>query len=42
VTNQSVGNLPPLPGIFPDYPAPAVRNARRNASSMRAAVIPFF
>lgn len=21
------GNLPPLPGIFPDYPAPIVRNA---------------
>lgn len=22
-----VGNLPPLPGIFPDYPAPIVRTA---------------
>ena len=21
------GNLPPMPGIFPDYPAPVVRNA---------------
>jgi putative SOS response-associated peptidase YedK len=21
------GNLPPLPGVFPDYPAPVVRNA---------------
>ena len=21
------GNLPPMPGIFPDYPAPIVRNA---------------
>jgi putative SOS response-associated peptidase YedK len=27
VLNQRVGNLPPLPGIFPDYPAPIVRNA---------------
>jgi len=42
VMNQSVGNLPPMPGIFPDYQAPAARNIRRNASSMRAAVIPFF
>lgn len=23
---DNVGNLPPLPGIFPDYPAPIVRN----------------
>ncbi len=23
---DGVGNLPPLPGIFPDYPAPIVRN----------------
>jgi putative SOS response-associated peptidase YedK len=21
------GNLPPMPGIFPDYPAPIARNA---------------
>ena len=26
VTRDSVGNLPPMPGIFPDYPAPIVRN----------------
>ena len=25
--NQQVGNLPPMPGVFPDYPAPVVRNA---------------
>jgi putative SOS response-associated peptidase YedK len=25
--NRYVGNLPPMPGVFPDYPAPAVRNA---------------
>ena len=24
---DTTGNLPPLPGIFPDYPAPIVRNA---------------
>jgi putative SOS response-associated peptidase YedK len=27
--NSQVGNLPSLPGIFPDYPAPIVRNAAR-------------
>jgi putative SOS response-associated peptidase YedK len=27
VMNQHVGNLPPMPGVFPDYPAPVVRNA---------------
>ena len=26
VTKDSAGNLPPLPGVFPDYPAPIVRN----------------
>jgi putative SOS response-associated peptidase YedK len=25
--NSQVRNLPSLPGIFPDYPAPIVRNA---------------
>jgi putative SOS response-associated peptidase YedK len=25
-TRDHTGNLPPLPGIFPDYPAPVVRN----------------
>jgi putative SOS response-associated peptidase YedK len=25
--NNRVGNLPSMPGIFPDYPAPIVRNA---------------
>jgi hypothetical protein len=24
--NRHVGNLPPMPGVFPDYPAPMVRN----------------
>ena len=27
VVNSYVGNLPPMPGVFPDYPAPVVRNA---------------
>lgn len=26
VLRDKTGNLPPLPGIFPDYPAPIVRN----------------
>src|ERR1700688_2572192 len=24
---HNVANLPPMPGVFPDYPAPIVRNA---------------
>jgi putative SOS response-associated peptidase YedK len=28
IVNRYVGNLPPMPGVFPDYPAPVVRNAR--------------
>ena len=27
VMNRYVGNLPLMPGVFPDYPAPVVRNA---------------
>jgi hypothetical protein len=26
VVNRYVGNLPPMPGVFSDYPAPVVRN----------------
>jgi putative SOS response-associated peptidase YedK len=26
VINRYVGNLPPISGVFPDYPAPVVRN----------------
>ena len=26
VVNRYEGNLPPMPGVFPDYPAPVVRN----------------
>jgi putative SOS response-associated peptidase YedK len=24
--NRHAGNLPPMPGVFPDYPAPVIRN----------------
>ena len=27
VMNRYVGNLPPMPGVFPDYAAPVIRNA---------------
>jgi len=27
VINRYVGNLPPMPGVFPDYLAPVIRNA---------------
>ena len=26
VINRYVGNLPPMPGVFSDYPAPVIRN----------------
>ena len=32
VVNRYVGNLPPMPGVFPDYPAPVVRNTGSTAS----------
>jgi hypothetical protein len=28
VVNRYVGNLRPMPGVFPDYPAPVVRRQR--------------
>lgn len=27
VVNRYVGNLPPMTGVFPDYPAPVIRNS---------------
>lgn len=30
-TCDSSGNWPPLPGVFPDYAAPIVRNGREAA-----------
>jgi putative SOS response-associated peptidase YedK len=37
VINRYVGNLPPMPGVFPDCPAPVVRNvgADRELTMMR-------
>jgi putative SOS response-associated peptidase YedK len=37
VMNRYVGNLHPMPGVFPDYPAPVVRNAgaERELTMMR-------
>jgi putative SOS response-associated peptidase YedK len=37
VINRYVGNLPPMPGVFPDYPAPIIRNvgAERELTTMR-------
>ncbi len=37
VINRSVGNLPSMPGVFPDYPAPVIRNTEtgRELAMMR-------
>ena len=37
VTRDRTGNLPPMPGVFPDYPAPVVRNTgtERELTMMR-------
>ena len=37
VVNHYVGNLAPMPGVFPDYPAPVIRNtdADREMTTMR-------
>jgi hypothetical protein len=35
--NDSAGNLPAMPGIFPDYPAPIVRNGARKARELAMA-----
>src|SRR3979490_847937 len=42
VINRFVGNLPPMPGVFPDYPAPVVRNAggERELTMMRWGMAP--
>src|ERR1700720_316243 len=42
VMNRYVGNLPPMPGVFPDYPAPVVRNAgaERELTMMRCGMPP--
>ncbi len=37
VVNRYVGNLAPMPGVFPDYPAPVIRNSgdEREMTMMR-------
>src|SRR5258708_33151541 len=37
VINRYVGNLQPMPGVYPDFPAPVVRNTEgeRELSMMR-------
>jgi len=30
VVNRYVGNLAPMPGVFPDYPVPVIRNTEGN------------
>jgi hypothetical protein len=32
--NRYVGNLAPMPGVFPDYPAPIIRNAGADREMM--------
>ena len=34
VINHYVGNLPPMPGVFPDYPAPVIRNTDTGTEMM--------
>ena len=42
VINRYVGNLPPMPGVLPDYPAPVVRNtdAGTEMMAMRRDMLP--
>jgi putative SOS response-associated peptidase YedK len=42
IMNRYVRNLPPMPGVFPDHPAPAVRTtgAGRELTMMRWGVPP--
>ena len=34
VINRYVGNLAPMPGVFPDYPAPVVRDTEDTGTEM--------
>jgi hypothetical protein len=40
VINRYVGNLSPMPGVFPNYPAPVVRTLAVSASLHASAVTP--
>jgi putative SOS response-associated peptidase YedK len=35
VINRYVSNLPPMTGVFPDYPAPVIRNTGTGAPNWR-------
>ena len=41
VINRYVGNPPPMPGVFPDYSAPAICNAGETGSGLRFQRYPF-
>lgn len=36
VVNRYVGNLQPVPGVFPSYPAPVIRNQPKPRTETRA------
>jgi hypothetical protein len=38
VVDRYVGNLAPMPGVFPDYQAPIVRNGDRGPRARYGAV----
>jgi hypothetical protein len=35
VINHRIGNLPPMPGVFPDYPAPVDTRSRTSGIRRR-------
>lgn len=37
IDTDLTGNLPPLPGVFPDYPAPIVRQAQDGSRELAMA-----
>ena len=41
VVNRYVGNLSPMPGVFPDYPAPVVRNTIEGRELLPLCVVAF-
>jgi putative SOS response-associated peptidase YedK len=41
-TRDTTGNLPPIPGVFPDYSAPIVRNAEDGERELTIGAKGFF
>ena len=39
VSNRYVGNLPPIPGVFPDYPAPVIRNVKSAGTAPNECIV---